>query len=198
MAVVVVDYQAGNLYSVGRGLRHLGVDFVFSSHPGVLAAAERLILPGVGSAATAMNSLRDLGLIEVLRRFHKPFLGICLGMQLLFKQSEEESCRCLGLIGGSIRRFDSTVVKVPHVGWNHVRQVASHGRGLFEGVPDGSYFYFVHGYHADVIDGATTGVTDYSTPFSSVVSAGNFHGVQFHPELSGEVGLRLLGNFLCL
>lgn len=192
--IVVVDYEAGNLHNVGSALKHLGADFVFSDDPATVARADKLILPGVGSARAAMNSLTRKGLLETLRRTTAPFLGICLGLQLLFERSEEDSTPGLGLLPGTVRRFDEKAGKVPHMGWNQVHPLRR-GSGLWRGVPDGSHFYFVHGYYAP-IDEATLAETEYSARFASAAGRANFRGVQFHPELSGDWGLKLLCNFL--
>lgn len=192
--IVVIDYDAGNLYNVGNALRHLGAEFVFSADPDVVLKAGRVILPGVGSAKPAMESLRQLGLISILKRLTVPFLGICLGLQLLFERSDEEQTECLGILPGVVRRFDSGRLKVPHIGWN---QVSRKGPSpLFQRIPDTSSFYFVHSYYGPVSETLTTGTTDYGVCFSSAVARGNYSGVQFHPERSGELGLQVLRNFL--
>lgn len=195
--IVVIDYEAGNLHNVGRALRFLGKEFRFSGNPGEVASASRIILPGVGSARTAMESLEREGLVEVLRSIRVPLLGICLGMQLLFDRSEEEGIPCLGILNGTVRKFDETLAKVPHIGWNQV-EITEEGRSgpLFTGIPSDSFFYFVHSYYAPRLEAGTLGVTEYSLPFSSAVCKENFTGVQYHPELSGELGLKLLENFV--
>lgn len=192
--IVVIDYKAGNLYNVGNALRHLGADFVFTADPSVVRNASKVILPGVGSARPAMDSLQELGLVSVLKQLSVPFLGICLGLQLLFERSDEEKTECLGILPGTVKRFDSGRLKVPHIGWNLVCYT---GRDfLFHGIPDRSSFYFVHSFHAPVTEGVTKGVTDYGNWFSSAVAKANYSGVQFHPERSGELGLQVLRNFL--
>jgi len=192
--IVVIDYRAGNLYNVGNALRYLGAEFVFAADPAVVQKASKVILPGVGSAKPAMESLEQLRLVPVLKQLAVPFLGICLGLQLLFERSDEEQTECLGILPGVVKRFDSTRLKVPHIGWN---QVSSRGQNpLFQGIPDKSSFYFVHSFFGPVREDLTKGTTDYGGCFSSVVAQGNYSGVQFHPERSGELGLRLLRNFL--
>lgn len=193
--VVVVDYDAGNLYNVAHALKFLGVEFQMSGDPQVIRRAERVILPGVGSARAAMASLDRQGLTPVLRDLTAPFLGICLGLQVLFERSEEEDTPCLGILKGSVRKFDSRTVKVPHMGWNTVRWSDSPG-AILEGIPQESYFYFVHSYAAPVND-FTAATTCYDVEFASVVACRNFLGFQFHPERSGEMGLRLIRKFLC-
>jgi|JYMV01.1.fsa_nt_gi glutamine amidotransferase len=197
--IVVIDYKAGNLYNVGHALKHLGADFMVSGDPADVGRADKIILPGVGAAKPAMDSLAEQGLVEALRQVSVPFLGICLGLQLLFEVSEEEDTPCLGLLPGRVLRFDRSQVKVPHIGWNRV--AGTHGSSqpaspLFDGVPAGSFFYFVHSYYAPVEEPVTLGTTEYGLSFSSVVVRGNLWGVQFHPERSGEIGLKLLENFV--
>lgn len=197
--LAVVDYEAGNLHSVGRALKFLGSDFQVTADPQLLKNASRVILPGVGSARAAMASLEERRLIGTLRSLSVPLLGICLGMQLLFEFSEEEDTPCLGVIPGRVRRFDSTKGKVPHMGWNQVENAvsASDNRGeLMCGIPPTSHFFFVHSYYAPVDSATTTAVCEYFHPFAAVVASANWQGAQFHPELSGPPGLRLLENFL--
>ena len=197
--IVVIDYRAGNLYNVGHALRYLKTDFVFSGDPAVVSRATKVILPGVGSAQGAMESLCEQGLVEVLRDLSVPFLGICLGLQLLFEMSEEERTPCLGIVPGIVSRFDSGRVKVPHIGWNQVTLVEGANEAsslLFTEVPDGEYFYFVHSYFASVQEKTTLATTQHGTVFASALARDNYWGVQFHPERSGEAGLKLLENFL--
>jgi glutamine amidotransferase len=197
--IVVIDYKAGNLYNVGNALKYLKADFTVSGDPDVVSQAERVILPGVGSARAAMDSLAEQGLVEVLQGLRVPFLGICLGLQLLFEVSEEDNTPCLGLLPGAVRRFDSSRIKVPHIGWNQVSgmDVSSQPPSiLLEGIPGESFFYFVHSYFAPLESPFTLGKTDYGSWFGSVAARENFYGVQFHPERSGEIGLKVLQNFL--
>jgi len=197
--IVVIDYKAGNLYNVGNALKFLKVDFTVSGDPDVVSRADRVILPGVGSARAAMESLAEQGLVEVLQDLRVPFLGICLGLQLLFEVSEEDNTPCLGLLPGTVRRFDSSQIKVPHIGWNQVSgmDVSSQPPSiLLEGIPGESFFYFVHSYFAPLESPFTLGKTDYGSWFGSVAARENFYGVQFHPERSGEIGLKVLQNFL--
>lgn len=192
--VAIVKYNAGNTASVSNALRRIGVDPVITDDPEVLRTAEKVIFPGVGEASTAMAHLRERRLDEVIRSLTQPVLGICLGMQLLCAHSEENDSGCLGLIPDNVRRFAGDGLKVPHIGWNSIDDL----RGpLFEGVPEGSYVYFVHGYYVEKGDAATATCT-YGTAFSAAIELGNFHAVQFHPEKSGAIGERILGNFLKL
>lgn len=194
--VVIVDYRAGNLYNVANALKHLGAEFAFSGDPRVVARAERVILPGVGSARAAMQSLNEKGLVPVLKELKVPFLGICLGLQLLFERSEEDDVPCLGLLQGVVKKFDERNVKVPHIGWDRIAFAGTAPHPLLEGIPDRSHFYFVHSYYAPVVSQSTLAVCDYDVPFSGVVRKGNFLAVQFHPERSALPGLKLLANFL--
>lgn len=198
--LVVIDYDAGNTYNVGNALRRLGAEFVLSGDPAVVSRASRVILPGVGSASAAMTSLRRQGLADVIPRLSVPFLGICLGLQLLFERSDEENTPCLGVLPGTIRKFDRDRVKVPHIGWNRVAWASarpSPADGLLTGQQSEEYFYFVHSYYAPLCE-ATLAETEYDVAFSSSVVRNNFLGVQFHPERSAEPGLRLIENFLHL
>jgi len=197
--IVVIDYKAGNLYNVGNALKYLKADFTFSGDPAVVSQADRVILPGVGSARAAMESLTDQGLVEVLQGLRVPFLGICLGLQLLFEFSDEENTPCLGLLPGTVRRFNNSQVKVPHIGWNQVSGLDASSQPpsiLLKGIPQESFFYFVHSYFAPLESPFTLGKTDYGDWFGSVVARENFYGVQFHPERSGEIGLKMFQNFL--
>ena len=192
---VIVDYRAGNLTSVKLAFAALGAETVVTSDAHVVREAARVVFPGVGAAASAMANLRALGLEEAVREAAsdgRPFLGICLGMQILFEHSEEDGgVDLLGVLPGKVRRFPNVPgCKVPEIGWNQVK-----GLGV-EGVPDGSEFYFVHSYYAE--KGAyTVGVTEYAgIEFTSAVRKGNLLATQFHPEKSGRIGLSLLSRFL--
>lgn len=196
--IAVVDYQAGNLYNVGHALRYLKEDFIFSGDPEVVEKADKVILPGVGSAQAAMDSLTEQGLVEVLKSLEVPFLGICLGLQLLFEISEEDQTPCLGIFPGRVKKFNKSRVKVPHIGWNQVRKQSGNlgAMTLFNNIPNESFFYFVHSYFAPLVDQAEIATTEYDEVFVSAVVQGNYCGVQFHPERSGQVGLQLLKNFV--
>ena len=199
--VVIVDYGAGNLRSVARAVAHAGVEAVVTAEPKVAAAAKVMILPGVGAAADTMLHLREGGLDgPVLEHIAagRPFLGVCMGQQALFEVSEEGGeHRCLGVLEGRIVRFPFGMT-VPHMGWNTVSLVRPHP--VFEGVPQDSYFYFVHSYHPRPSDPAVVlGETDYEgVRFASVVARDNLIATQFHPEKSGPAGLLLYANFLRL
>jgi len=195
--ITIVDYGMGNLRSVERAFRWLGFDASIEDDPEKVRAADSLVLPGVGAFGQARETLDALGLTPAIREYAaagKALLGICLGMQLLASLGEEGGTfPGLDLVPGTVRRFPAGP-KVPHVGWNEVsiRQVLP----LFRGIPQGSYFYFVHSYELEPGDPATVAATtDYSGEFCSAVQAGNIFGVQFHPEKSGGAGLQLLRNF---
>lgn len=192
--VAIIDSGGANIASLRYALARLGAVARLTADAGELGAARRVILPGVGAAADAMRRLESLRLLEVIRGLKQPLLGICLGMQLLFEASEEGDTRCLGLIGGRASRFaDRDGYPVPHMGWNQLEFTSSDP--LLRGISSGDYVYFVHGY-AVPVGAATLATADYGGPFSAVVRSGNFVGTQFHPERSGEVGARLLANFL--
>lgn len=198
--VVIVDYGAGNLRSVVRAVAHAGVTALVTSDSAAVEHASVVILPGVGAAADTMANLRDSGLTDPIRNFiesGKPFLGVCMGMQALFEVSDEGGeHKCLGVLPGRIVRF-SHGMTVPHMGWNRVRIRRSHP--VFDGIPDRSYFYFVHSYHPLPEDeDVVIGDTEYGGHFAAVVGRGNLIATQFHPEKSGPAGLRMYENFLRL
>jgi glutamine amidotransferase len=202
MRVAVIDYQAGNLRSVETALRHLGAEFQVTDRPLEALRAERLLVPGVGEARAAMQVLDRAGLAQAVREFvasGRPVLGICLGAQVIFQSSEERDTPCLGIFPGEVRRFPPALrqagLKVPHMGWNRVWQRAAHP--LLAGVPDGSYFYFVHSYYPQPSEPALVlAECEYGLRFAAGVGRGNLAAFQFHPEKSGAPGLRLLANFL--
>jgi glutamine amidotransferase len=196
--LVIVDYGAGNLHSVTRAVIHAGVRPLVTNSARYVDDADALIVPGVGAAADTMLNLRRHRLVEPIREYidsGRPFLGVCMGQQALFDVSEEGGeHECLGVLPGRIVRFQNGL-KVPHMGWNQVRQVTPHS--IFEGIPDHSYFYFVHSYYPRPEDpAAIIGETDYGVAFPSVVARANVVATQFHPEKSGEMGLRMYANFI--
>jgi glutamine amidotransferase len=189
----IVDYGAGNIRSLGNALERLAKRFFVSQDVQELQRADKLMLPGVGEARSAMESLRRAGLLEWLPTVGVPFLGICIGMQILFEHSDERDTACLGIVPGRVARFDGARVKVPHMGWNRVqRKVRS---PLFEGIRDGEFFYFVHSFAAPLVAN-TICSTEYGEEFSSAIQKNNFYGVQFHAEKSGSAGLQVLRNFI--
>lgn len=194
--IVIVKYNAGNIRSVSCALQRLGVDPVVSDDPKVLRNAKRVIFPGVGEASTAMEYLRRTHLDEVLSSLEQPFLGICLGMQLMCSYSEENQTTCLGMYDITVRKFiKEEGLKIPHMGWN---TLDCKDDPLFAGIDDNPWVYFVHSYHVPSSSHTIAGCTYGSTTFSAALGQNNFRGVQFHPEKSGRFGSRILQNFLQL
>jgi len=200
--MAVVDYGAGNLVSIEQALLAAGAEVVLARSPEELASADAVVVPGVGAAAPAMRRLERRGLSSVLRAWiadDRPYLGICLGLQLLFETSEEDGATMLGLLPGSVRRL-ADAPSLPHIGWNQVHRTRPHP--LLDGVIDGADLYFVHSY-AGVPDPAVAeqislATTDHGRPFVSAIARGALLGVQFHPERSGDDGLRILANFVAI
>ena len=196
--IAIIDSGGANIASVRFALERLGVDSVLTADPAVISAAERVILPGVGAAPVAMAQLARAGLVECIRGLMQPVLGICLGMQLLFERSEEGDTPLLGLVGGTCGAFDPGMgLTVPHMGWNRLLPRGEGRHPLLSGVEDGAHVYFVHSYAAPV-SADTVASCSYGVDFTALVARGNFMGAQFHPERSGPVGARILGNFLAL
>ena len=200
--IAIVDYKAGNLTSVARALEFLGHRSEITDRPERIRAAERIILPGVGAAGATMENLIALELDSVLREqvieAGKPFLGICIGIQVLFDRSEEDDAKCLGFIAGRIVRYPSSVdgrpLKVPQIGWNRVRQTRAHP--VFAGVPDNTHFYFVNSYYPIPDDPAVAiAESDHGVTFVAAIARRNIVATQFHLEKSGAAGLKLLDNF---
>jgi glutamine amidotransferase len=196
--VVIVDYGAGNLRSVARAVAYNGYEPVVSCEARAVDSAEALILPGVGAACDTMRNLQQGGLVESIREYiasGRPFLGVCMGQQALLSVSEEGGEHaCLDVIPGRVKKLPSGL-KVPHMGWNRVWQRAPHP--IFDGIDDGAYFYFVHSYYPAPDDkSVVVGETEYGVPFASVLARDNLVATQFHPEKSGESGLRFYANFL--
>ena len=205
--VVVLDYGAGNLRSVARAVEHAGFQPEVTADARALDTADATIMPGVGAAADTMRNLQKGGLVEPLREYilaGRPFLGVCMGMQALLSVSEEEGEHaCLDIVAGRVRRFEGGTNgssadgrrKIPHMGWNRVEQQREHP--IFAGIPDKSYFYFVHSYYPDPEDESVIiGRTEYGVSFASIIARDTLVATQFHPEKSGAVGLRLYRNFL--
>jgi len=196
--IVIVDYGAGNLRSVVNAVNKLGYQPMVSSNPDDVLNARAVILPGVGAAADTMINLEKLGLASPIRRFiaeDRPFLGICIGLQVLFTGTEEGGWhRCLDIVPGIVRKLPAGL-KIPHMGWNQVKQKTSHP--IFEGIPDNANFYFVHSYYAEPEDRSlVAGETEYGISFCSIVIRNNLIATQFHPEKSGQFGLKLYDNFI--
>lgn len=204
MPIAVINYGAGNLPNVVRALRHVGADLVVTEDPAVVRDAPAVVLPGVGATADTMRSLTELGMVEVIPAVvasGRPFLGICVGMQVLLSASTEFGDHpCLDVLPGTVRRLPDAAGKVPQIGWNQLRIAAPFAaHPVFAGVPDGSDCYFVHSYFCDVADQAIVAArTDYGLAFPSVIIRDNLIAMQFHPEKSGRYGLALLANIVNL
>ena len=192
MKIAIVDYGASNLQSVANALTSLGQKFEVVAEPKTLTGFDKVIVPGVGAAGSAMKKLRESGFAAVLPTLTVPVLGLCLGMQILAEFSEEDDTQGLGIISGKVRRF-VTELKVPHMGWNTVKLVRD--SKLTAGVPDGSFFYFVHSYYLPVDPQYTIGISTYEVDITAIAQYKNFYGTQFHPEKSGEWGMKILDNF---
>lgn len=189
--IAILKYNAGNTTSVANAVQRLGYDAIVTDDPSLLQSADKVIIPGVGEAATAMRYLQQRGLDNVIKQLRQPVLGICLGMQLLCQHSEEGDMNTLGIFNTKVKRFPP-LDRVPHIGWNDINAVKG---ALFHDVPDQSDCYFVHSYFA-AISNDTIAVTDYILPFSAALQKDNFFGTQFHPEKSAQAGLQILKNFL--
>lgn len=195
MDVAIVKYNAGNVYSVVNSLRRLGVEPVLTDDPAMIMSAERVVFPGQGEAREAMRYLRSHGLDTVIKNLRQPVLGICIGQQLLCRYSEENDTDCLGIFDIDVRRFrpQRHEDKVPAMGWNSLAGMKS---PLFKGLtPDDSFVYFIHSYYVPLCD-FTIAEADYILPYSAALNKQNFYATQFHPEKSGDVGMKILQNFL--
>ncbi|MDP3879935.1 MAG: imidazole glycerol phosphate synthase subunit HisH [Dehalococcoidales bacterium] len=198
--ITIVDYGAGNLRSVANAITRLGYRSRITSNPDELSDASAVILPGVGAAGDAMRNLKGLGMVEPIRQLiavGRPFFGVCLGLQVLLTGTEEGGWyECLDVIPGRVRKLPPGL-KIPHMGWNQVRQKIAHP--VFEGIPDGTNFYFVHSYYVEPEDRSLiAGETDYGITLCSVIARGNLVATQFHPEKSGDYGLKMYDNFIKL
>ncbi|HWK06644.1 MAG TPA: imidazole glycerol phosphate synthase subunit HisH [Puia sp.] len=207
MNIAIVKYNAGNIQSVLYALERIGKEAIVTDDHAQIRSADKVIFPGVGEASTAMEYLKERGLDILIRSLEQPVLGICLGMQLMCRYSEENDTECLGIFAEEVKKFTppgpagrerptaasgEMVYKVPQIGWNNIYHLQS---PLFGGLEENSYCYFVHGYYA-ALGKHTIATTDYILPYSSALHTGNFYGVQFHPEKSAQVGERILRNFL--
>lgn len=197
--IAIIDYGAGNLQSVKKAFDFIGAESVITNDPEVILSADKILLPGVGSFGDAMDSMEKNGLVETVKECAlsgKPFLGICLGLQLLFEESEESpGVKGLGIFKGKIKKFSSDMgLKIPHIGWNSLE--IKQNDTLFKDIPENAYVYFVHSYylHAEDENDIAT-VTNYGIDFHSAVGKNNIFATQFHPEKSGDVGLQILRNF---
>jgi glutamine amidotransferase len=203
--IAIIDYRAGNLTSVARALDYLKHPYQITNDPGILKKSGRVIFPGVGAAGEAMAYLKGTGLDRLIREIFamgKPILGICLGTQVIFEYSEENDTACLGIVPGTVRMFprdlqdNGLALKVPHMGWNRIDLTRPHP--VFRGIKPGAAFYFVHSYYPVPEDPSwMLGWTDYGQRFCSVIARKNLVAMQFHPEKSGNPGLKILDNFCC-
>ncbi|MBO5465364.1 MAG: imidazole glycerol phosphate synthase subunit HisH [Alistipes sp.] len=191
--IAIIDYKMGNLRSVENALKRLGAEFTVTADADVIRSADRVLLPGVGNAAEAMENLRKADLTQVISSLRRPVLGICVGMQVMCRHSEEGDCDCLNIFDSHVKRFVPTPeLKVPHMGWNRISNLESK---LFKGIDGGEYVYFVHSYYP-VLCPDTIATTTHGVMFSAALKYENFYGTQFHPEKSGDVGERIIENFL--
>jgi glutamine amidotransferase len=192
--ITIIDYDAGNTCSVMNALKRLNVNFELSDDPATILKAEKVIFPGVGHAAAAMEALKAKNLVDVIRSLRQPVLGICVGMQLLMDSSEEGDAKGLGIIPGKVLRFDvDPSMKVPHMGWNSISDYED--TRLLKDIPDNSYVYFVHSYYVPE-NAYSIANCSYGLQFSAAVKKDNFYGIQFHAEKSGSVGAEILQNFI--
>lgn len=195
MRVAIIDSGCANVASVAFAVERAGGEPFSSADPARIRSADRVILPGVGTARAAMERLRKTGLAEIISRLEQPVLGICLGMQILHEASAEDDIRCLGILPGSLKAMPAgRALRVPHMGWNQLLMTKS-GDPLVAGISDGDYAYFVHGYYL-APDAETVAETDHGVPIAAIVRRDNFWGCQFHPERSATLGARILRNFL--
>ena len=194
--IAIIDYDAGNIRSVGNALQRLGAEYELTADPARILAADKVILPGVGNAAEAMANLQARGLCSLVRSLRRPVLGICVGMQLMCRDSEEGPTQCLGIFDAHVRRFLETPgAKVPHMGWNALGNLDSK---LFKGLEGGSFVYFVHSYYPELCPDTIATCRHGERLFSAALKYESFYGTQFHPEKSGSVGAAILQNFLAL
>lgn len=191
--IAIIDYNMGNIRSLGNAVGRLGAEWVLTADPETIRKASHVILPGVGSDAEAMENLKRLNLPELIWKLRHPVLGICVGMQVMCRHSEEGDVDCMGIFDAKIKRFhEAPGIKVPHMGWSKLSNMEGK---LFKGIDKGSYVYFVHSYYAPLCPD-TIATAKHPEMFSAALKYENFYGTQFHPEKSGEVGERILKNFL--
>ena len=193
MNVAIVKYNAGNVHSVENALRRIGVEPVLTDNPNELQSADKVIFPGVGEASYAMKMLKESGLDTLIPTLKQPVFGICLGMQLMCKYSEEGNTNCLGIFDNQIKLFKGEV-KVPQIGWNNIYELKTN---IYKGIKENEYMYFVHSYYAELSE-YTIAKTSYGIEYSSSLQKNNFYAAQFHPEKSSDAGQQLLENFIKL
>jgi len=195
MKTVIIKYNAGNVQSVMYALDRIGVDYLYTDDEAEIRSADKVIFPGVGEASTAMSYLREKGLDKIIPSLKQPVLGTCVGMQLMCRYSEENNTTCMGIFDVDVKRFPATPgIKVPHMGWNNITNYQSE---LTQSLINNAYVYFVHSYAAPVCE-YTVATCDYINPFSAMLHRDNFYAAQFHCEISGDVGQKILENFLKL
>lgn len=190
--IAIIDYNAGNTASIKNALENLGFSCIITNNSEEILKADGVIFPGQGRAGQAMENLKQMGINKIISKITKPFLGICLGMQLLADSSEEDNTKCLSIIGGKCVKFPAEL-KTPQIGWNKVNFIQQ--SPITEGIKDGSYFYFANSYYIEVENKYIIGKTDYGVNFASIIQKDNYFAIQFHPEKSGTVGSQLLNNF---
>lgn len=193
MNVAIIKYNAGNVCSILNALNRIGIEPIITDNAEYISTADKVIFPGVGEASSAMQYLKEHRLDIVIRNLKQPLLGICLGMQLLCRFSEENNTSCLGIFDQDIKKFSSEK-KIPQIGWNSINELSSE---LFKGIKDEEYVYFVHSYYAEITEN-TIATTDYGVKYSSALQKGNFYATQFHPEKSGIIGAKIIENFIKL
>lgn len=192
--IAVIDYNMGNIRSVENALRRLGAEFVHTADPAIIRQADKVLLPGVGHCGEAMANLRDRNLCDVIRDLRHPVLGICVGLQVMCRHTEEGDVDCLGIFDTKVRKFaGDDGLKVPHMGWNQIANLDN--KKLFKDIDRGEFMYFVHSYYAPLCPD-TIATTNYGGLFSSALKYENFFATQFHPEKSGDAGEKILRNFL--
>ncbi|MEO6230855.1 MAG: imidazole glycerol phosphate synthase subunit HisH [Ferruginibacter sp.] len=192
--IAIIKYNAGNVQSVQYALQRLGVESIVTDDESLIRGADKVIFPGVGHAAPAMDYLRKRGLDKIITSLQQPVLGICLGLQLMCKHSEEGDTTCLGIFDEKVKLFKSPVLKVPQIGWNNIYD---YNAPLFNGLAGNDFVYAVHSYYA-ALGNDTIAKTNYVLPYSAAIGKGNFYAVQFHPEKSGLVGETIIKNFISL
>ncbi len=193
--IAIVDYDTGNLCSVWNALERIGAKYVITDNAEVIKNADKVLLPGVGEASSAMKKLHERGLCEVIKNLTQPVLGICIGMQLMCRSSEEGNTECLGIFDTEVKRFyadKKAGVKVPHMGWNEIHNIKT---PLLDNIKEGEFLYFVHSFAPQVCDEAIA-TSENGMHFAAALNKGNFYGTQFHPEKSGSIGELILKNFL--